>query len=81
VNGYEPWYKQLKTAMFGESVADSIKRTDDRNFAERIYNSLAVSKGKFKVVGGITPAATPLPTITVETTNLGLGVKTPSLMK
>jgi len=86
VNPILPWYKQLKTQLFGESVSESLERFKDRQIADRIYDSLQVSKGKFKDVVGLTPVTTPIYTPTpndwigkigVNTPTIGSGLKTP----
>ena len=55
VNPILPWYKQLKTQLLGESMSESLQRFKDRAYAERIYNSLQVSRGEFTNVAGLTP--------------------------
>lgn len=56
-NPFNPWYKKVKTAVFGESTFDSLQRLKDKAYAERIYESIRISKGKFKMVEGLTPAS------------------------
>jgi hypothetical protein len=74
INPLLPWYQQLKIQLLGESVSDSLQRFKARTFAERVYNSLQVSKGKFTTVEGLTPAITPSNWIG----SVGLGVNTPT---
>jgi hypothetical protein len=74
VNPYLPWYQQLKIQLFGESISESLQRFKARTYAERIYNSLQVSKGKFTAVEGLTPVITPSNWIG----SVGVGVNTPT---
>lgn len=56
-NPFDPWYKKVKTAVFGESTFDSFQRLKDKAYAERVYEAVKVSKGKYKMVEGLTPAS------------------------
>jgi len=75
-NPFLPWYKKVKVAMFGEGTFDSFQRIKDQAMVDQWYEAITVGKGKY--VGGITPADTPLPS-GVNTpniwTNVGVGVK------
>jgi hypothetical protein len=55
INPTLSWYQQLKIQLLGESLSESLQRFKDREFAERVYSSLQVSKGKFTNVAGLTP--------------------------
>jgi hypothetical protein len=84
INPYLPWYKQLKTHLIGESVSESLERFKDRTIAERVYNSLQVSKGKFTDVTAATPLLTPTPnnwigSVGIKTPTIGSGMTTPNL--
>jgi len=55
LNPYLPWYDQLRINLFGESVFENLKRFKAMEYADRVANTLSVSKGKFKEVVGGTP--------------------------
>jgi len=55
LNPYLPWIDQLRINLFGESVFESMERFKAREYADRVANSLSVSKGKFKEIVGGTP--------------------------
>jgi hypothetical protein len=83
-NPFLPWYKQLKINLLGESVSESLERFKDRTIAERIYNSLQVSKGKFTDVTAVTPLLTPTPnnwigSVGINTPTIGSGINTPAI--
>jgi hypothetical protein len=83
-NPFLPWYKQLKINLLGESVSESLTRFKDRTIAERIYNSLQVSKGKFTDVTAVTPLLTPTPnnwigSVGINTPTIGTGTFAPSI--
>jgi hypothetical protein len=76
INPYLPWYKKLKVAILGEGTFDALQRLKDKTYAERIYDSIKISKGKYTDVVGLTPADTPLPAATPNAWNtVGVGVK------
>jgi len=79
INPILPWYKQLKVQLFGESVSESLERFKYRQVADRIYDSLQVSKGKFRDVAGLTPVTTPIYTPTPSNWIGNLGIKTPTI--
>jgi hypothetical protein len=64
VNPFLPWYKKLKVVVFGESTFDALQRLKDKTYADRIYESITISKGKYKMVEGLTPADTPIQSVT-----------------
>lgn len=80
INPYSSYFNKLKTSLFGESISESLQRFKDRAYAERIYSSLQVSKGKFRAVDGLTPVTSPGGYLTPSPWigNLGIGVSTPS---
>jgi hypothetical protein len=76
VNPFLPWYKKLKVAVFGEGTFDSLQRLKDKTYADRIYESITISKGKYKMVEGLTPSTTPIPgTSTPGWASVGVGIK------
>jgi len=79
LNPILPWYKQLKIQLFGESVSESLERFKARQVADKIYDSLQVSKGKFRDVTGLTPVTTPIYTPTPTNWIGNLGIKTPTI--
>jgi len=79
INPYLPWYQQLKIKLFGESVSESLERFKVRQVADRIYDSLQVSKGKFRNVSGLTPVTTPIFTPTPNNWIGNLGINTPTI--
>jgi len=56
-NPYAPWYTNLRIRLFGETGFESMQRFKDHEFADRVYNSLAVGKDGTKVLGATTPIA------------------------
>jgi len=79
-NPFLPWYKKLKLQLIGESVTESLERFKDRTIAERIYNSLQVSKGKYTDVTAATPLLTPnnwIGSVGINTPTIGSGINTP----
>jgi len=79
INPILPWYKQLKIQLFGESASESLERFQARQVADRIYDSIQISKGKFKDVAGLTPVTTPIYTPTPTNWIGNLGIKTPTI--
>jgi hypothetical protein len=76
VNPFLPWYKKLKVAVFGEGTFDALQRLKDKTYAERIYESIKISKGKYVDVSGLTPAPTPIAGVTTPGwASVGIGVK------
>lgn len=76
VNPFLPWYKKLKVAVFGEGTFDALQRLKDKTYAERIYDSISISKGKYRMVEGLTPADTPIQSVTSNAWgNVGVGFK------
>ena len=53
VNPFLPWYKKLKVAVFGEGTFDALQRLKDKTYADRVYESITISKGKYKMVEGV----------------------------
>jgi hypothetical protein len=76
-NPFLPWYKKLKVAMFGEGTFESFQRIKDQAMADQWYEAITIGKGKY--VGGITPASSSgslTPTATPNVwTPIGVGVK------
>ena len=82
INPFLPWYKKVKVAVLGEGTFDALQRLKDKTFADRIYESIRISKGKYIDVGGLTPISsgvvTPITSGTVTPNawgNVGVGVK------
>jgi hypothetical protein len=68
-NPYAPWYTNLRLRFFGETAFESMQRFKDHEFADRVYNSLAVGKDGTKVLGGTTPIAA----------SMGIGTPNPAI--
>ena len=76
VNPFLPWYMKLKVAVLGESTFDSLQRLKDKTYADRIYESITISKGKYKMVEGLTPADTPIQSVIPNGwSSVGVGIK------
>jgi hypothetical protein len=59
----------------GEGTFDALQRLKDKTYAERIYESIKISKGKYTDVVGLSPAVSPIPGFTPSAwSNVGLGV-------
>jgi hypothetical protein len=54
-NPYNSFFQKMKIYYFGESAQEFVERTQFRMHAERVYNSLSISKGKAIDTGGLTP--------------------------
>jgi hypothetical protein len=55
VNPFDSYFKKFRLHYFGESSQEFIERTQLRMYADRIYESLKISKGKAIEIGGATP--------------------------
>jgi hypothetical protein len=76
VNPFLPWYSKVKVAILGEGTFDALQRLKDKTYAERIYESIRISKGKYTDVVGLSPAVSPIPGFTPSAwANVGVGVK------
>lgn len=76
VNPFLPWYKKLKVAVFGEGTFDALQRLKDKTYADRVYESITISKGKYKMVEGLTPIDTPIQSVTPNAWgNVGVGIR------
>jgi hypothetical protein len=76
VNPFLPWYKKLKVAVFGEGTFDALQRLKDKTHADRIYESIKISKGKYTDITGLTPVDTPIAGVTTPGwVSVGVGIK------
>jgi hypothetical protein len=55
-NPFDSWTTKLRKAYIGESSEEFIERTRIKMFADRVYESLRVTKGKMVDFGGASPA-------------------------
>jgi len=54
-NPFDSWFKKFRLSYIGESAPEFVERTRVRMHADRIYESLRVTKGKAIDIGGATP--------------------------
>jgi hypothetical protein len=55
-NPFDSWSTKLRKAYIGESSQEFLERTQLKMYADRIYESLRVTKGKMADFGGASPA-------------------------
>jgi len=55
-NPFDSWTTKLRKAYIGESSQEFLERTQLKMYADRIYESIRVTKGKAIDFGGVSPA-------------------------
>jgi hypothetical protein len=81
VNPFNSWFKRLRISYFGETMQEWTERTQFKMHAERVYESIRITKGKAIDVGGITPIFSYTPTASfTPVAAIGLHPSTSSLV-